>query len=100
IFSSRRRHTRSKRDWSSDVCSSDLVQASAGFIYGLAELYAAEITFSNVDISMAENAKPGRPAMMANIENMTNRGFYVGFAKDLQIGRASCRERRKTSGGS
>src|SRR5699024_11326433 len=27
FFSSRRRHTRSKRDWSSDVCSSDLVRA-------------------------------------------------------------------------
>src|SRR5699024_11520368 len=27
-FSSRRRHTRSKRDWSSDVCSSDLKQAN------------------------------------------------------------------------
>src|SRR5699024_2984266 len=26
FFSSRRRHTRSKRDWSSDVCSSDLKQ--------------------------------------------------------------------------
>src|SRR5699024_11661006 len=26
FFSSRRRHTRSKRDWSSDVCSSDLCQ--------------------------------------------------------------------------
>src|SRR5699024_11829155 len=25
LFSSRRRHTRSKRDWSSDVCSSDLI---------------------------------------------------------------------------
>src|SRR5699024_11536392 len=25
---SRRRHTRSKRDWSSDVCSSDLVNAT------------------------------------------------------------------------
>src|SRR5207249_6044935 len=25
-FSSRRRHTRSKRDWSSDVCSSDLTK--------------------------------------------------------------------------
>src|SRR6266704_3975344 len=25
FFSSRRRHTRSKRDWSSDVCSSDLI---------------------------------------------------------------------------
>src|SRR5699024_12057227 len=26
--SSRRRHTRSKRDWSSDVCSSDLISMS------------------------------------------------------------------------
>src|SRR5690606_41001419 len=26
FFSSRRRHTRFSRDWSSDVCSSDLVQ--------------------------------------------------------------------------
>ncbi|GIN72576.1 endopolygalacturonase [Bacillus sp. J14TS2] len=59
------------------------IQACAGFIYGLAELYAAEITFSNIDISMAENAIPGRPAMMANLEKMTNRGFYVGFAKDV-----------------
>src|SRR5579885_3616358 len=29
FFSSRRRHTRSKRDWSSDVCSSDLMSAPA-----------------------------------------------------------------------
>src|SRR5207249_9669222 len=29
LSSSRRRHTRSKRDWSSDVCSSDLVQERA-----------------------------------------------------------------------
>src|SRR5699024_11893752 len=28
IFSSRRRHTRSKRDWSSAVCSSDLLPAN------------------------------------------------------------------------
>src|SRR6478672_13420045 len=27
FFSSRRRHTRSDRDWSSDVCSSDLTRA-------------------------------------------------------------------------
>src|SRR5207249_8152501 len=33
FFSSRRRHTRSKRDWSSDVCSSDLVRV---FLGGLA----------------------------------------------------------------
>src|SRR5207249_5518977 len=29
FFSSRRRHTRSKRDWSSDVCSSDLPKTRA-----------------------------------------------------------------------
>src|SRR5256884_5199907 len=33
FFSSRRRHTRCSRDWSSDVCSSDL----AGFIVGAVE---------------------------------------------------------------
>src|SRR5207249_9705637 len=35
--SSRRRHTRSKRDWSSDVCSSDLdlsLAVPAGTVYG------------------------------------------------------------------
>src|SRR5699024_12015168 len=30
FFSSRRRHTRSKRDWSSDVCSSDLGAGGRG----------------------------------------------------------------------
>src|SRR5256884_5650977 len=30
FFSSRRRHTRCSRDWSSDVCSSDLIQEGLG----------------------------------------------------------------------
>src|SRR5690606_9068339 len=32
-FSSRRRHTRFSRDWSSDVCSSDLIGTMGGFTY-------------------------------------------------------------------
>src|SRR5690606_24273813 len=44
-FSSRRRHTRFSRDWSSDVCSSDL--DSARFKYRLAEALGAPI--SDVD---------------------------------------------------
>src|SRR2546421_9231479 len=32
FFSSRRRHTRSDRDWSSDVCSSDLIIAVGGVV--------------------------------------------------------------------
>src|SRR5437868_9967304 len=38
FFSSRRRHTRSKRDWSSDVCSSDLLPA-AGLLPQLGRLH-------------------------------------------------------------
>src|SRR5204863_1659262 len=35
FFSSRRRHTRSLRDWSSDVCSSDLAAHLGGLVSGL-----------------------------------------------------------------
>src|SRR5438105_6466186 len=46
VFSSRRRHTRSTRDWSSDVCSSDLVavvvSAAVIALAGLATARAAE----------------------------------------------------------
>src|SRR5699024_6613080 len=38
FFSSRRRHTRSKRDWSSDVCSSDLA-SGAIFLVLLSALF-------------------------------------------------------------
>src|SRR5207249_7449393 len=34
FFSSRRRHTRSKRDWSSDVCSSDLAGLHIALLSG------------------------------------------------------------------
>src|SRR5699024_12109241 len=41
FFSSRRRHTRSKRDWSSDVCSSDLrVEFGAKLSVSLVSGYA------------------------------------------------------------
>src|SRR6266498_5603353 len=42
FFSSRRRHTRCGRDWSSDVCSSDLPRAGKSLVsVNLAHLLAA-----------------------------------------------------------
>src|SRR5699024_11466944 len=41
FFSSRRRHTRSKRDWSSDVCSSDLPRGT---------IAAVIVTHNRVDL--------------------------------------------------
>src|SRR5699024_5674015 len=50
FFSSRRRHTRSKRDWSSDVCSSDLGWAARYFAYyarailrGFADMFTGRV---------------------------------------------------------
>src|SRR5690606_39756138 len=40
FFSSRRRHTRFSRDWSSDVCSSDLLIRAASHIKALEEAQA------------------------------------------------------------
>ncbi|WP_346208083.1 glycoside hydrolase family 28 protein [Caldifermentibacillus hisashii] len=65
------------------------VHASAGFIYGLAEQYVSEITFNDIDISMAENAIPGKPDMMTGLEDMKNQGFYLGFAKNVLFNRVT-----------
>src|SRR5437762_13171531 len=51
FFSSRRRHTRYIGDWSSDVCSSDLLQQTAG-----ADILRRLV--ANADI-LVENYRPG-----------------------------------------
>src|SRR5207253_5433908 len=56
FFSSRRRHTRWPRDWSSDVCSSDLI-----------DLRAAQRLADLPDrVSMIELTVPGTPAEIQN----------------------------------
>src|SRR5215469_6205290 len=55
FFSSRRRHTRSLRDWSSDVCSSDLVigplRVRVADSFGLVEINRAFATTSTVTVT-------------------------------------------------
>src|SRR5699024_12166898 len=60
FFSSRRRHTRSKRDWSSDVCSSDLFAKDTTEFETLAELRA------DVKAKLEEQAKNAADAEMRN----------------------------------
>src|SRR5207247_8333229 len=43
FFSSRRRHTRSTRDWSSDVCSSDLENSACRFLPWDSEFFGLRI---------------------------------------------------------
>src|SRR5690606_40565909 len=43
FFSSRRRHTRFSRDWSSDVCSSDLPPPGVGTVMNDTSLHGVEV---------------------------------------------------------
>ncbi|APC39525.1 glycoside hydrolase family 28 protein [Clostridium estertheticum] len=59
------------------------VRAAAGFFYGLPEMYVEDVSFNNISISMAENAEPGMPDMMANLAPMKQRGFFCSNVKDI-----------------
>src|SRR2546422_2916936 len=61
FFSSRRRHTRCSRDWSSDVCSSDLDASSwsDGFIHIGQKAGAKTIAFLAADQEFARNLANG-----------------------------------------
>src|SRR3712207_7122529 len=62
FFSSRRRHTRYWRDWSSDVCSSDLEFVTTNYD-PLVELAASDIGRS-VRVLPFEEAAPGSPWLL------------------------------------
>src|SRR5207248_3996770 len=91
FFTSRRRHTRSYGDWSSDVCSSDLRSWPAA----LQSLRSATVA--------AERAR-----LHARVEfhtwlqwaTQTQRAAAQAAARaaGMKIGRASCRERVESSG--
>src|SRR3989449_3458320 len=48
FFSSRRRHTRCSRDWSSDVCSSDLLSSEVGIPLPKGASQAVELAAKSV----------------------------------------------------
>src|SRR5690606_39635311 len=89
FFSSRRRHTRFSRDWSSDVCSSDLVLLAASGDIGPNDPVPMEyvgqaikwVTMHEVGhtLGLRHNF---RSSFDTPLEKLTD-----------QIGRASCRER-------
>src|SRR5207253_7193872 len=99
-----RRHTSWPRDWSSDVCSSDL---AAALLYALRNgLYAA----ASYPVG-ALSDRYGRRGLLALgyvVGAVVAAGFAAAFAVPgafaqpaaaLEIGRASCRGRVEGSGG-
>src|SRR5207247_8391208 len=99
FFSSRRRHTRSTRDWSSDVCS------SIWFVFQFFHLIPSLTALENVSVPMEiiglrdARARAGR--LLAEV-GLTERAHHYPSqlsGGEQQIGRASCRESGKTQEG-
>src|SRR2546423_8105910 len=88
FFSSRRRHTRLASDWSSDVCSSDLLNILVKYV----RMYGFEHKRTEGQFEIAWNE------LQAAIPQAGDGGFLLGVSGsklliDGKIGRASCRER-------
>src|SRR5207248_6258029 len=90
-------------DWSSDVCSSDLLQALIPQLQAISDDWLAHHAGGEKGFSMggfwpayigefpvAVVRDQGRPVAFANIWTTAPR---IAFSMDLKIGRASCRER-------
>src|SRR2546421_8942916 len=88
FFSSRRRHTRSDRDWSSDVCSSDLVGASRR---------AERLGVEGFGIALVEASACGRPVVAGNSGGIPDAvrdgetGFLVPPEEPAAFADAICR---------
>src|SRR3712207_7646180 len=68
FFSSRRRHTRYWRDWSSDVCSSDLLIAAALALASLASFSPAA--------AQKKGAVPKRPKLQFTTDTNDAIAYY------------------------
>src|SRR5207302_2888252 len=96
FFSSRRRHTSFSRDWSSDVCSSDLRPARSGCIV------AASPLFNPVSATATATPEPSNPSCWVSVRVPAARSSPPTILEEIsssKIGRASCRERVGNEGG-
>src|SRR5690606_40425148 len=90
FFSSRRRHTRFSRDWSSDVCSSDLGNLPGVFCrYNIISQHETRIGVQVVNELIVQ----GAPSAQNEIGGFPAPAITRRAVLGREIGRASCRER-------
>src|SRR5690606_40062787 len=92
FFSSRRRHTRFSRDWSSDVCSSDLdkqCRRSDGSWDDSCKLLDYMVWYSG---DCKQNTPPKTTPESCRDYRPLNTQFRKTGDSTWKIGRASCRE--------
>src|SRR5690349_8791784 len=97
FFSGRRRHTSSLRDWSSDVCSSDLLIA---FVCVYAVFISAFLVFTLRIIRRGPAAAPAHAEASGSLKNAFRPHVLDNPARvDNRSEERPCRERAEISGG-
>src|SRR5699024_11402586 len=92
FFSSRRRHTRSKRDWSSDVCSSDLGGNRVMDMSSEAQLYLNSAAETETKLIEVQTQLQVAEMMRSSLEPDNSELLPSNMGLENEIGRASCRE--------
>src|SRR5699024_11249937 len=88
FFSSRRRHTRSKRDWSSDVCSSDLNET---FSSSSTHLLINHVSKICLDFSNCSSDK-SKVSSCSILFSRYSRSFSLLRSEERRVGK-ECRSR-------
>src|SRR5699024_11602566 len=92
---SRRRHTRSKRDWSSDVCSSDLGEQKQAATGTTTDTQQPDQQQTAPGAADTEQSAPQREASAPSAGKRSPQRRQTPAGSGLtpvEIGRASCRE--------
>src|SRR5690606_39801935 len=93
----RRRHTRFSRDWSSDVCSSDLEVISTPKVLTADKQKATVASGSQIPYQSAEGGGVNAVSTTAFIDATLSLDVTPSITPDgkvqMEIGRASCRQR-------
>src|SRR5690606_40310844 len=103
FFSSRRRHTRFSRDWSSDVCSSDL---GWGTLIAFAVLYGKETGIHNSGVFflflaggiILSRVTSGRFVDKGYLHKVMITALFVIRSEERRVGK-ECRSRRSQNCG-
>src|SRR3712207_8154225 len=88
FFSSRRRHTRYWRDWSSDVCSSDLEGAMYDFFRTVSDAIDIPIMIQDAPVS----GTPLPAALLARMAQEIPNVAYFKRSEERRVGK-ECRSR-------
>src|SRR5207302_3534002 len=102
FFSSRRRHTRFSRDWSSDVCSSDLTLFTAPCVLGKTDLPGSGFLSMMTEITERKQTEQAlrrsEQRFRSLFENVQDGVYQTTRSEERRVGK-ECRSRWWTDRG-